>query len=136
MVVNFHCKNICYIPGYANFYFHFEYFFLFFVFLQGLCERVVGKNYNNFDDWWNSVHHLQVPKRNFTNLLQGFKADTWEYKLYEKIFEKQQATVATMVTFAQNQKPANCKPNQKITKNSNSELSLSIYIQVSSDTQM
>ena len=77
-------------------------------------------------------------------MLQGFKADTWEYKLYEKIFEKQQATVATMVTFAQNQKPANGKPNQKyITKNythynimPNSELSLSIYIQLSSDTQM
>ena len=117
------------------------------MFVQGLCERVVGKNYNNFDDWWNSVHHLQVPKRNFTNLLQGFKADTWEYKLYEKIFEKQQATVATMVTFAQNQKPANCKPNQKITKNythtilayiysHQTQYYLSIYIQVSVKSQM
>jgi hypothetical protein len=74
------------------------------------------------------IKDLQRPNRNFTALLMDttttsggsggggggsseikykYKSDTWEYKLYEKIFEKQQATIATMVTFAQKQKPTN-----------------------------
>ena len=60
----------------------------------GMCERIVGRNYKKFDEWWSLVQDLQIPNRNFTALLMGnngnnerrddykYKSDTWEYKLY------------------------------------------------------
>ena len=42
-----------------------------------------------------------------TTSVYKYKEETWEYKLYEKILEKQQATVATMVSFAQKIIPSN-----------------------------
>ena len=57
----------------------------------GMCERIVGSNYQKFDEWWSLVQDLQLPNRNFTALLMGnngyhndykYKSDTWEYKLY------------------------------------------------------
>ena len=85
-------------------------------------------SFTSFDDWWNLVRTLQLPNRNFTKLLNPSKSksavsksvlskdetfsyiyskETWEYKLYEKIFEKQQATIATMVNYAQQTIPSN-----------------------------
>ena len=85
----------------------------------GLCEKVVRVKTETqggkaFDMWWSGsgtgwqgAKSLLSPRRNFTKELTappGFKPDSWEYKIFEKIFERQQATIATMITFAESVK--------------------------------
>ena len=82
----------------------------------GLCEKVVRIDRETrggiaFDTWWEGretgwrgAKSLVPATRNFTRALSagpGFRPESWEYKIFEKTFEKQQATIATMITFAE-----------------------------------
>ena len=46
---------------------------------------------------------------NYTEKLLNYRPDMWEYKLYEKMFEKQQKLAADMIVYAQKTKSPNVK---------------------------
>ena len=60
---------------------------------------------------------------NFTKLTQKFGPSTWEYKLYEKLFEKQQKLAADLIAYAQASKPPNVKILKKARKHINALIS-------------
>ena len=82
----------------------------------GLCEKVVHLDRETrggkaFDKWWegretgwHGAKSLVPANRNFSRALSsgpGYRPESWEYKIFEKTFEKQQAVIATMITFAE-----------------------------------
>ena len=68
----------------------------------GLCDQIHMKtSAPQFDMWWNAAMKIMPTGQNYTDNTLKFPAHTWEYKLIEKQFEKQQKMAADAVTYAQ-----------------------------------
>eukprot|EP00505_MAST-04D_sp_SCG-Rhode-Island_P000383 Stramenopile-MAST_4_protein_383 len=81
----------------------------------GMCDLLVPKTkFPQFTAWWKAVKNLLPTTQNYTRILADnqFGPGTWEYKLYEKMYEKQQKLAADMILYAQSTHP----PNKKILK--------------------
>ena len=83
----------------------------------GMCDILVpSSHYPTFKPWWKKAKTLLPTKMNFTKVTQKFGPEAWEYKLYEKIFEKQQKLAADLIAYAQRSKPPNLKILKKTKK--------------------
>ncbi len=92
----------------------------------GMCDILVPTvKLPKFKPWFKKVKRLLPCNVNYTEKLLNYRPDMWEYKLYEKMFEKQQKLAADMIVYAQKTK----SPNVKILKKTRTYIHKFLYEQ-------
>ena len=93
---------------------------------HGMCDVLVPSvKWPKFKPWFKKVKRLLPCNVNYSDKLKNYRPDMWEYKLYEKMFEKQQKLAADLIAYAQKVTP----PNVKILKKARTYIHKFLYEQ-------